>query len=133
LMNNHPKMGLKIIQGIDLFKPAIPYIIAHHERYNGTGYPRGLKGEDIPIEGRLLAVVDAFDAIMANRPYRKGANLKVAISELIAYRGIQFDPKIVDVFVEVLLEEQIDFRQMYGRDEDPSFLHELPISEKVPV
>jgi len=133
LMNSHPKMGLKIIQGIDLFKPAIPYITAHHERYDGTGYPQGLKGEEIPIEGRLLAVVDAFDAIMANRPYRKGAGLKAAVSELVTYKGIQFDPKIVDAFIETLSEEQIDFEQMYGCDEDTGFLRELPVSEKVPV
>jgi HD-GYP domain-containing protein (c-di-GMP phosphodiesterase class II) len=133
LMNSHPKMGLKIIQGIDLFKPAIPYITAHHERYDGTGYPRGLKGEEIPIEGRLLAVVDAFDAIMANRPYRKGAGLKAAASELVTYKGIQFDPKIVDTFLEMLTEEQIDFRQMYGWDGDTGFLRELAVSEKVPV
>ncbi|GAG32698.1 unnamed protein product, partial [marine sediment metagenome] len=108
LMNGHPEMGLKIILGIDFFKPAIPYIIAHHERYDGTGYPRGLKGEEIPIEGRLLAVADAFDAIMANRPYRKGAGLKTAVSELVTYKGIQFDPKIVDAFIETLADEQID-------------------------
>jgi len=133
LMNSHPEMGLKIIRGIDLFKPAIPYIIAHHERYDGTGYPKGLKGENIPIEGRLLAVVDAFDAIMAHRPYRKGADLKVAVSELIAYKGIQFDPQLVDAFIEVLGGEQIDFQQMYGRDENNSFLQELKINEKAPV
>ncbi len=133
LMNSHPETGLRIIQGVDLFKPAIPYIIAHHERYDGTGYPQGLKGEEIPIEGRLLAVVDAFDAIMANRPYRKGVGLKAAVSQLITYKGVQFDPKIVDTFVETLAQEHIDFRQMYGRDDDTGFLRELLVSEKVPA
>ncbi|MFH1372700.1 MAG: HD domain-containing phosphohydrolase [bacterium] len=133
LMNRHPQMGLKIIRGIDLFKPAIPYIIAHHERYDGTGYPDRLKGEEIPIEGRLLAVLDAFDAIMANRPYRKGANLRTAVAELIAYKGVQFDPDIVEAFLETLVTTPIDFDQMYGRDEDTSFINELLVNEKVSV
>jgi len=133
LMNSHPHMGLKIISGIDLFKPATLYIMAHHERYDGSGYPRGLKGEQIPLEGRLLAVVDAFDAIMANRPYRKGAGLKTAVSELINYKGIQFDPRLVDAFIEVLGKGLIDFEEMYGRREDITFLQTLNVNEKVPV
>ncbi|MFQ6007443.1 MAG: HD domain-containing phosphohydrolase [Candidatus Zixiibacteriota bacterium] len=133
LMRCHPEVGLKIIEGINLFKPAVPYIIAHHERYDGQGYPQRLKGEEIPIEGRLLAVVDAFDAIMAKRPYRDGANLQKAVSELISNRGRQFDPKIVDAFVEIISRGEIDFREMYGRNEDTGFLKELPVSEKAPA
>jgi len=133
LMRSHPEVGLKIIQGINLFKPAVPYIIAHHERFDGQGYPRGLKGEEIPIEGRLLAVVDAFDAIMANRPYRQGASLEKAVSELIVNKGIQFDPTIVESFVEVIKAGEIDFPRLYGRQEDVGFLEELTLSEKVPV
>jgi putative nucleotidyltransferase with HDIG domain len=133
LMRCHPEVGLKIIEGINLFKPAVSYIIAHHERYDGQGYPQGLKGEEIPIEGRLLAVVDAFDAILAKRPYRDGADLEKAVSELISNRGRQFDPKIVDAFIEIISRGEIDFHGMYGRDEDIGFLKELPVSEKAPV
>lgn len=133
LMRSHPEVGLGIINSIDLFKPAVPYIIAHHERYDGKGYPRGLTGEEIPIEGRLLAVVDTFDAIMSNRPYRQGAGLRRAVTELIANRGMQFDPKIVDTFLEVTKRGVIDFQQMYGRHEDISFLQEPQVSEKAPV
>jgi response regulator RpfG family c-di-GMP phosphodiesterase len=133
LMHCHPEVGLRIIEGIKLFRPAIPYIIAHHERFDGKGYPRGLKGENIPIEGRLLAVVDAFDAILAKRPYRDGASLEQAVGELIANRGRQFDPQIIDAFIEVIRQDKIDFRQMYGRYEDTEFLQELTVSEKAPV
>ncbi len=117
-MNSHPKLGYKIIHGIDLFKPAIPYIIAHHEWFDGTGYPKGLKGEDIPIEGRLLAVADTFDAIMSDRPYRKGGSLQKAVSELLKFSGRQFDPEIVATFVRVIRKGKVNFVEMYGREED---------------
>ncbi|HPC12042.1 MAG TPA: HD domain-containing protein, partial [candidate division Zixibacteria bacterium] len=121
-MRSHPEVGLRIIRGIELFKPAVPYIKAHHEWYDGTGYPKGLRGEEIPVEGRLLAVADTFDAILSDRPYRNGNSLAVAVRELLTYRGRQFDPEIVDVFLEILREGQIDFRRMYGRSEDVSCL-----------
>ncbi|MBD3402802.1 response regulator [candidate division GN15 bacterium] len=124
-MISHPMVGLKIIHGIDLLRPAIPYISAHHERYDGNGYPRGLAGDEIPIEGRLLAVADTFDAILSDRPYRKGAPLKVAVDELIKHRGTQFDPELVDVFIGLLKAGKVDLNDLYGRDEDLSFLDEL--------
>ena len=132
-MRSHPELGLRIIRGIDLFKPAIPYIKAHHEAYDGTGYPRGLRGEEIPVEGRLLAVADTFDAIMSDRPYRNGNSLQVAVGELLKYRGSQFDPEIVDLFVEILREGSVDLDEMYGRSEDTSFLETLATSQKVRV
>ncbi|MDX9858311.1 MAG: response regulator [candidate division Zixibacteria bacterium] len=127
-MTSHPMVGLKIIRGIDLLKPAIPYISAHHERYDGNGYPRGLAGEEIPIEGRLLAVVDTFDAILSDRPYRKGAPLKVAVDELINNRGTQFDPTLVDVFLQLLREGEVNLNELYGRDEDLGFIETLGIA-----
>ena len=127
-------VGLKIVSGIDLFKPAIPYIISHHERFDGKGYPGGLKGEEIPIEGRLLAVVDTFDAILSDRPYRKGASFEVAIKELVNNRGSQFDAEIVDKFIEVIRSGKIDFKLMYNRNIDISLLKEVEVtSEKTPV
>jgi putative nucleotidyltransferase with HDIG domain len=132
LMEQHPEMGLKIIEGIELFRPAVPYIIGHHERYDGSGYPYGISGATIPIEGRLLAVVDAFDAIMATRPYREGSTLKAAVSELMTYKGIQFDPQIVDTFLTILAEEGVSLGEMYGRQEDTTFLIEL-LTEKALV
>ena len=101
-MEQHPQLGLKIIREVDILKPSIPYLVSHHERFDGAGYPNGLKGEDIPIEGRLLAVVDTFDAVMSDRPYRSGASLKFALHELIVNAGSQFDPHLVEVFLDVL-------------------------------
>ena len=132
-MQTHAEVGLKVIDGIELFRPAVPYIIAHHEWYDGSGYPRGLKGEEIPIEGRLLAVADTLDAILSDRPYRKGADLEQAVSELIKYKGIQFDPAIVDVLLDLLRSGSVDFRATYGRDMDISELPAPTTNEKAPA
>lgn len=130
-MQRHPEVGLKIIGEIDLFRPAVSYIMAHHEWYDGTGYPKKLAGEEIPIEGRLLAVADTFDAIMSDRPYRKGRSFMTAVSELIRFKGTQFDPQIVDAFITVLRHGMVDFKEMYGHDEDISQLEEITKNETV--
>jgi len=123
IMKNHPLVGLRIVREIELFKPAIPYIISHHERYDGKGYPKGLKGSEIPVEGRLLAVVDTFDAIMSDRPYRKGAPLADAIAELVNNKGKQFDPSMVEVFLDVLRQGSVNFVDLYGREVDMGCLN----------
>lgn len=123
-MNAHPYLGLKIIKNIKLFRPAIPYIISHHENYDGSGYPKGLRGEEIPIEGRILAVADTFDAILSDRPYRKGKSAEFALGEIKKYAGKQFDPKIVELIIQVVAAGEIDFVRMYGREEDISFLRD---------
>ncbi len=102
VMKTHPEIGAKIIEGVPFLKAAIPYVYYHHERFNGTGYPTGAAGEEIPIEGRLLAIVDAFDAITSDRPYRRGQTIAAACEELRLFSGIQFDPMILDVFFQVL-------------------------------
>jgi HD-GYP domain-containing protein (c-di-GMP phosphodiesterase class II) len=127
-MMEHPQVGLKIIRDIDLFNRCKPYIIAHHERYDGDGYPNGLQGDEIPVEGRLLAVVDTFDAIMSDRPYRKGAALTVAISELVENAGKQFDPSLVKTFIGVLKAGEIDLLEMYGREVDLGCLDEIDLA-----
>ncbi len=134
-MRSHPDLGRNIIDGIDLFQPAMPYVVAHHEHYDGSGYPHGLKGDEIPVEGRLLAVVDTFDAILSDRPYRDGSDLRTAVGELIKYSGSQFDPAMVRVFLKVLKGGQIDFKAMFGRSESLDQLDdiELPATEKVSV
>lgn len=113
IMMKHPELGVRILQGIPFLKPIMPYIIAHHEMYDGSGYPKGLKGTDIPIEGRLLAVVDTYDAITSDRPYRDRRGPDVALAELKKFRGTQFDPEIVDIFLKVYNEGRI-------KQEDPS-------------
>ncbi len=104
IMRVHPILGAKILEGIDYLEAAIPYIMYHHEQYDGSGYPHGLAGEEIPIEGRLLAVADTYDAIVSHRPYRKGASSERAIDELVKFKGQQFDPIIVDVMVSAFQE-----------------------------
>jgi len=116
-IENHPRLGARIIEGIDYLAPAIPYILYHHERYDGTGYPHGLAGDDIPIEGRLLAVVDTYDAIVSDRPYRRGAPSQRAIDELNKFRGRQFDPMIVDVLIEAWKDNLIDQLGIYDTAE----------------
>jgi len=130
LMESHPEVGIRIIRGIDRFKPAVPYIIAHHERWDGKGYPRGLAGEEIPIEGRLLSVVDTVDAILSDRPYRLGAGLQTALDELMEYRGSQFDPMIVDTFLELIQEEQVEFSDLYDREVTSADIDLTSVSEK---
>lgn len=102
LMKRHTEIGATIVEGVPFLKPAIPYIYYHHERYDGKGYPTGLTGENIPIEGRLLAVVDTFDAVTSDRPYRRAGSWQAARDELVSCSGSQFDPNIVAVFLSVL-------------------------------
>lgn len=115
-MEKHPELGMRILAGIPSLEPVLPYIISHHERYDGKGYPYGLQGEDIPIEGRLLAVVDTFDAILSNRPYRQGTDAEAAVAELLKNRGTQFDPMIVDLFMEAYREGKIAAVTVNGRE-----------------
>ncbi len=98
-MKIHPERGARMLRDVEFLKPLIPYCLYHHERYDGRGYPFGLAGDAIPIEGRLMAVADTFDAMTSNRPYRKGLPAEVAIEELVKGKGTQFDPQIVDACV----------------------------------
>jgi len=100
LMRQHPEVGAKMLEGVDHLKAAVPYVLNHHEWWNGSGYPCGLKGEKIPREGRLLAIADAFDAMTTNRPYHSSMPASDALDELARYRGIYFDPDMVDAFIQ---------------------------------
>jgi len=102
VMKSHPELGAHIIRQVKFLNPALPYILYHHERYDGKGYPTGLKGENIPIQGRLLAVVDTFDAITSDRPYRKSRSIEKAVDEIKRCAGTQFDPVIVKAFLETI-------------------------------
>jgi len=100
LMRQHPQVGAHMLEGVDHLRPAIPYVLYHHEWWNGGGYPFGLKGTDTPPEGRLLAIVDAFDAMTSNRPYRKGLSVADALVEMRKNSGLYFDPEMVAVFLQ---------------------------------
>ncbi|MDD5285683.1 MAG: HD domain-containing protein [Desulfuromonadaceae bacterium] len=97
-IKKHPVYGEEIIRNLSQLKSAIPGVKHHHEKFNGKGYPDGLKGEEIDITARIIAVADSFDAMTTNRPYRSGLTLEVAFDELRKYSGSQFDPEIVEAF-----------------------------------
>ena len=103
-IKRHPEIGYRIALTIPELQGIAGYILCHHERWDGTGYPQGLKGEEIPYISRIIAVVDAFDAMTQDRPYRKGMSGEAAANELILHAGEQFDPVIARLFVERVLE-----------------------------
>jgi len=105
LLRDHPIKGAKIVQSFESLKPVVPIILYSREKYDGTGYPRGLKGEKIPIGARILAVINAFEALIIGRPYRNRASIREALDEIVKNKGTQFDPTIVDVFVMVVEKE----------------------------
>jgi HD-GYP domain-containing protein (c-di-GMP phosphodiesterase class II) len=101
LMRRHPAIAEGMLEGIPFFRGAIEIIATHHERYDGSGYPRGLAGEEIPLGARIFAVADAFDAITSRRPYREAQPYNVAREEIRKGRGTQFDPEVVDAFLTI--------------------------------
>ncbi|HLG51956.1 MAG TPA: HD-GYP domain-containing protein [Chloroflexota bacterium] len=106
-MREHPVIGARILEGITFLRPVIPYVRHHHERYDGTGYPDGLRGEAIPIGGRLIAVADAFDAMTTSRPYRQALPVEDALAELRRAAGSQLDPVIVEAFLAAYARGEI--------------------------
>lgn len=106
IVKEHPLKGAGILGPIKELKEIIPIIRHHHEWWDGTGYPYGLAGNMIPLGARILCVADAFDAMTAERPYRKGLTLEEAKQELIRFAGSQFDPTVVDAFIKVINREE---------------------------
>ena len=102
IMKSHPTVGVKIIESIESLKSSSAIIGSHQEQYDGEGYPKGLKGKDIPLGARIVAVADAFDAMTTTRPYRMAMSYKEAFEELKRYSGTQFDPEVVRCFTKVL-------------------------------
>jgi len=100
-IREHPTLGAKILLRLVAFRGALPYVLYHHERWDGTGYPTGRSGEQIPLEARVLAVADAFDAMTSDRPYRRALSHDEALAEVARCSGTQFDPQIVEIFVEL--------------------------------
>jgi len=105
----HPSIGAQMVKGISFLEPVVPYILEHHERFDGKGYPQGLAGENISIKGRVLAVADVFDAVTTDRAYHKALDPEVAFKEVIVKNALsQFDPKIVDAFERAWLSGKIE-------------------------
>jgi HD-GYP domain-containing protein (c-di-GMP phosphodiesterase class II) len=101
-MRRHAEMGARLLQGVPFLHTSIPCALRHHERYDGEGYPDRLAGDDIPVEARVVAVADTFDAMTSDRPYRQGLPVDVALAELDRCAGTQFDPSIVAAFVRAV-------------------------------
>ncbi len=134
VMKGHPETGSKLLEGIPFLKPIHPYVLYHHEKWDGSGYPKGLKGEEIPVEGRLLAIADTVDAILTNRPYRAASVMEKVLDELTIFRGRQFDPYLVDSFIELIKSGSVDLDSLYGFDKtelDENRLAQERISDSV--
>jgi HD-GYP domain-containing protein (c-di-GMP phosphodiesterase class II) len=102
IIREHPRIGATIVGNIKQLRPIIPGIKYHHEHYDGTGYPEGLHGEEIPLIARIIAVADTYDAIIHERSYHRGVSKGEAVTEITENTGTQFDPKIVTVFAQAL-------------------------------
>jgi HD-GYP domain-containing protein (c-di-GMP phosphodiesterase class II) len=108
IMRRHPDIGKRLIEGIPFLRGAVPIVYSHHEKWDGSGYPLALKGEDIPLGARIFSVVDAFDAMTFDRPYSRAVPFEAAKSEIKRCAGTHFDPAVVAAFLQVpetLLDE----------------------------
>jgi diguanylate cyclase (GGDEF)-like protein/PAS domain S-box-containing protein len=114
-IERHPETGWRILSSTDELSDLAEYILNHHEKWDGSGYPNRLKGEAIQLEARIIAVADAYDAMTSERSYRKAMSKKEAIKELARCSGTQFDPRIIDVFVNQVLPENSDFASLEWR------------------
>ncbi|NIA23490.1 MAG: HD domain-containing protein [Proteobacteria bacterium] len=109
IMRRHPILGAELIKTVDSLKNSIPGIIEHHERYDGSGYPKGLKGEEISLQGRIIAIADAFDAVTSNRVYRYPIKRMDAIAMIIAGSYSRFDPNLVEIFTEIIKRYKMEY------------------------
>ncbi len=102
VMKKHPSIGLNILQPLPFLRSAAAIVLYHQEWYNGAGYPEGLAGEEIPLGARIVQIIDAWDAMTSDRPYRKAMPKTAAYAELRRQAGTQFDPKLVELFLRVI-------------------------------
>ncbi len=105
IMRMHPAYAFELLWPIEYLRPALDIPYYHHEKWNGTGYPKKLKGEEIPIAARIFAIVDVWDALVSERPYKRAMAPQEALAEIKSQSGIHFDPKIVDVFLEYIASD----------------------------
>jgi putative nucleotidyltransferase with HDIG domain len=108
IMRSHAKRAYDLLHPIEFLRPALEVPLHHHEKFDGTGYPDGLKGSEIPLPARIFAVVDVWDALTSDRPYRKAWTAKKSLNYVKDQSGKHFDPDVVKVFLEQIQEELID-------------------------
>ena len=113
IMKSHVTRGAEILKNFTLIDHVTEGALYHHERYDGRGYVHGLKGEEIPLNARIIGIADAFDAMTANRVYRKKMDFEYVLAELKKGRGTQFDPKLVDIMLGLIEDGTIDVTQIY--------------------
>ena len=101
IMRDHVNIGVRILEPIPCFREALPIVAEHHEWLDGSGYPAGLAGENISLHARILAVADCYDAMVSDRPYRKGLPQQQALEILRQRSGTQFDPAVIEVFMRL--------------------------------
>ncbi|MFH1305263.1 MAG: HD domain-containing phosphohydrolase [Candidatus Omnitrophota bacterium] len=107
IMKTHPLKGSALLSKFKPLKPIVPIILYHHENFNGTGYPKGLKGRDIPLAARVLAVVGDFEAMITEKPYRRALSIENAVREVKKNAGVQFDPHVVKIFCEAIQRKDV--------------------------
>jgi putative nucleotidyltransferase with HDIG domain len=117
-MKRHPAIGFEMLKDIGFLSPAAEIVRTHHERFDGKGYPRGLRGEEIPLGSRIFTIADAFDAMTSDRPYRKAMTPEMARSEVLRHSGTQFDPKVVQAFL--LIYDRLEKAALEDRYEEPA-------------
>ena len=113
IIKRHPLKGAQILRPLQMLKPVIPIILHHHEKYNGAGYPSRLRKGQIPLGARIMAVADAFEAMVYGRPYRERKDINAAIKEIKSKSGTQFDPKVVEAFLKII--KKINTRKYLSR------------------
>ena len=118
VMKTHVTKGAEILRHFTLLENVAEGALYHHERYDGKGYAHGLKGEEIPLNARIIALADAFDAMTANRVYRKQLDLDFVLEEIKKCSGSQFDPNLVEIFLKLIDNKTIDVEQIYNTKND---------------
>ncbi len=111
IMRRHPEIGQRILLSVPFLKDAAEIVYCHHERYDGSGYPRGLQEEQIPIESRIFAVADVFDALTSDRPYRHKMSYEETREHIQEGSGKHFDPEVVGAFMQISSSEWYDIKQ----------------------
>ena len=106
IIKKHPTIGARILEPIASYADIIPIVLQHHERFDGKGYPGGISGNDIDIGARILAVADVYDALISDRPYRKGWAVERVVDLIRKEAGCQFDPDVVDVFLAIMRQRK---------------------------
>jgi hypothetical protein len=137
-IQRHPVIGADIVQNLEMYRHGASIVRHHHERWDGRGYPDGLKGEDIPLGARIIAVADSYDAMTSNRPYRRALSNEIAISEIERNSGVQFDPQVVEAFMRFMAEPQTasvshpaSSASRGSGDSDPIASPALPLATKL--